>query len=115
MLIRREIWLTETPSVAGAMSLRIRFTPGSRKVKSNLGNMPIRRNGAICSASCKAPPMNTAQASAATGGLKYGAAKSAIAMNEIFSRTGVKAGTANRLQVLSTPPESATTDWPSLR
>ena len=54
--------------------------------------------------------MNTPQASASTGGSKYGVAKSAMAMKARLSSTGVKAGSAKRLMVLRMPPASATSD-----
>jgi hypothetical protein len=44
------------------------------------------------------------------GGSNQGAANSAMPMKDRFSSTGVKAGRANRLQVLRTPAASATSD-----
>ncbi len=41
VLISRLICATETPSTAGAMSLRMRCTPSSRQAGSKRGNMPI--------------------------------------------------------------------------
>ncbi len=108
VLISSEIWLTDTPSSAGAISLRMRRTPGSESFRSKRGSRPICFSGLNCSASCSAPPRKTAHASASTGGSKYGAANSAMPMKERFSSTGVKAGMAKRLQVLSVPPASAT-------
>ena len=54
--------------------------------------------------------MNTAHASASTGGSKYGASHSAKTMNETLSSAGVNAGTENRLYVFSTPPASAVSE-----
>ena len=58
--------------------------------------------------SCSRPPRNTAQASASTGGSNHGAANSAMPIIDRLSSTGVKAGTAKRLQVLRMPAASAT-------
>ena len=54
--------------------------------------------------------MNTAQASASTGGSNHGAANTLIAMKLTFSSTGVKAGMAKRLKVFRMPPAMATSD-----
>ena len=110
VLISSEIWLTDTPRIAGAISFMTRRTPGSDRLRSKRGSMPIFSSGRICSASCSSPPRNTAHASASTGGSKYGTANSAMPMKARLSSTGVNAGIANRLQVLSTPPASATSD-----
>ena len=110
VLISSEIWLTETPRIAGAISFRMRRTPGSSRESSNRGTMPIRLSAGNCRPSCSRPPMNTAQPSASTGGSNQGAANSAMPMKQRFSSTGVKAGIAKRLQVLSTPAASATSD-----
>jgi hypothetical protein len=45
-----------------------------------------------------------------TGGSNQGAANSAMPMKDRLSSTGVKAGRANRLQVLRMPAASATSD-----
>src|SRR5258706_12960870 len=76
--------------------------------------MPIFARNGSCSRSCRAPPMNTAQASASTGGSKRSAKKAAPMMNERLSSTGVNAGTAKRLQVLSTPAASATREMKTM-
>ena len=110
VLISRLICDTETPSTAGAMSLKMRCTPSSRQTGSKRGSMPIFASAGNWIANCNAPPRNTAQASASTGGSNQGAAKSAMPMKERFSRTGVKAGSAKRLQVLRMPAASATSD-----
>ena len=41
VLISRLIWATETPSTAGAISLRMRRTPGSCQSSEKRGSMPI--------------------------------------------------------------------------
>ncbi len=110
VLISRLICATETPSTAGAMSLRTRCTPSSRQTGSKRGSMPILARAGSWIASCRTPPRSTAQASASTGGSNQGAANSAMPMKDRFSNTGVKAGRAKRLQVLRTPAESATSD-----
>ena len=72
--------------------------------------MRMRNKAGICKASCNTPPMNTAQASASTGGSKQGAAKSAMPMKLRLSSTGVKAGMAKRLQVFNMPAAIAVRD-----
>ena len=70
VLISSEIWLTDTPRIAGAISLRMRRTPGSEKSSEKRGSMPILASGRSCSNTWASPPMNTAQPSASTGGSK---------------------------------------------
>jgi len=110
VLMSSDTWLTETPNAAGSMSFSTRAAPGWRGFSRQRGSMPMRARNGSCSASCKAPPTNTAQASASTGGSKRSAKNAAATMNETLSSTGVNAGTANRLQVLSTPAASATSE-----
>lgn len=101
---------TETPTMAGPIRRRMRRKPTSFQSSEKRGSMPIFFRCGNWKASCSAPPINTAQASTSTCGSKYGAAKSAMAIIATLSSTGVKAGTAKRPQVLSTPPASATSD-----
>jgi hypothetical protein len=97
VLISRLICDTETPTSAGPMRMRMRLTPGSaqaaRQLSEGRGSMAMRRSAGIWIASCRTPPRKTAQASARTGGSKYGTANSAMAMKERLSSTGVNAGT----------------------
>jgi hypothetical protein len=106
-LMRRLTCAMDTPNTAGPIWRMTRRTPSSRKPTRKRGRRPSRSRKGTWNASCAAPPTNTAQASAVTGGSNHGASHSAKAMKETLSRTGVKAGTQNRLQVLSTPPASA--------
>ena len=108
VLISREICATDTPNSAGAMSLSTRETPGCFRFSRQRGSMPMRARNGSWNASCSAPPTNTAQASASTGGSKRSAKNAAAMMKETLSSTGVKAGTAKRLQVFSTPAARAT-------
>ena len=107
VLISSEIWPIDTPNTAGAISFSTRATPGWRKSSRQRGSMPILARNGSWKASCSAPPASTAQASAITGGSKYGAANAAATMNETLSSTGVNAGTANLLQLLRIPEARA--------
>ncbi|MNT47872.1 hypothetical protein D3C72_1846200 [compost metagenome] len=68
VLISREICATDTPSVAGAICLRMRCTVGSvqawRKRKEKRGVRPSRAKAIHCTASCSTPPIMTPTASA---------------------------------------------------
>ena len=97
VLISRLICATDTPSVAGAIKVRMRRTPGSLNFKVGRGNMPsFIRCGSI-HASCNTPPNTTPQPSASTGGSKYGAIHKVAIIIATFSNAGAKAGTENRL------------------
>ena len=67
------------------------------------------RNG-TWKASWSTPPINTAHASAITGGSIRGASQIEQPMKERFSNAGVNAGTENLPNVLSTPPASDTSE-----
>jgi hypothetical protein len=109
-LINSEIWATETPNTAGAISLSTRATPGCRRFSRQRGNIPMRARNGSWNASCSTPPANTAHASATTGGSNHGAANAAATMNATFSSTGVNAGIEKRFHVLRTPAASATSE-----
>ena len=110
VLIRSEICAIETPNAAGPIRYRMRRTPSSFGAQSQRGRKPSRLRAGICSASCMTPPMKAPQASASTGGSKYGAATAAARIIATFSSTGVNAGTMKRLKVLRMPPAKATSD-----
>jgi len=110
VLISSDTWPTETPNTAGAISLSTRATPGCLRFRRQRGSMPMRARKGSWSASCASPPANTAQASTSTGGSNRSAKKAAATMNDTFSSTGVTAGTAKRLNVLSTPAAKATSE-----
>ncbi len=110
VLIRRLTCATDTPSVAGAISLRMRRTPGSSKRRVGRGSMRIFARCGSIHASCSTPPSATPQPSASTGGSKYGASHSAATIMATLSSTGAKAGTEKRLQVLRMPAASATSE-----
>ena len=114
VLISSDIWLTETPNTAGAISLSTRATPGCLKFSRQRGSMPMRARNGSWSASCSSPPANTAQASASTGGSNRSAKNAAATMNDTFSSTGVMAGTAKRLQVLRMPAAIATSEMQTI-
>jgi hypothetical protein len=110
VLMSSEIWLTDTPNTAGAISLRMRVTPGWCSRRRQRGSTPSRRRNGSWKASCSTPPANTAQASTSTGGSKRPAKNTAATMNDTLSSAGVSAGTAKRLQVLRMPAASATSE-----
>ena len=107
VLSSKLICATDTPNSAGAICRRMRLTPACLKSSRKRGVWPIRFSAGHCNASCRTPPISTAQASAMTGGSTWGASHSAHAMNDRLSNTGVNAGTEKRLQVFSTAPAKA--------
>jgi hypothetical protein len=106
----RDTWLTETPKAAGAISVSKRRTPGCERSNRQRGMRPMRRRNGTWKASCNAPPMKTAHASATTGGSKQSAKNAAMTMKETFRSAGVMAGTEKRFQVLRIPAASATSE-----
>ena len=116
-----EICATDTPTRAGAICDRIRRTPGWCQAASSRaivtpkrGSMPMRASAGPWIASCNTPPIITPMASARIGSTprarNTGTSHSAAPITLRFNSTGVKAGTAKRFQVLSTPEASATID-----
>ncbi len=92
-------WLscaTDTPSAAGAMSRQdAPHAPdraGSHRGRGSMRDVLEERD---LEESWATPPKNTAHASATMGRSKCGAAKTAKAMNETLSSTGVNAGALN--------------------
>ncbi len=68
VLIKSEICATDTPSVAGAICLRMRCTVGSAqacpKRSEKRGVRPRRARAIHCTANCSTPPIMTPTASA---------------------------------------------------
>ena len=92
----RLIWLTETPNIAGSISLRMRPTPGWRVSRRGRGSIRMRARNGTWNSSWISPAMNTAQASANTGSANQREATSAPAISVRFRNSGVIAGTAKR-------------------
>ncbi len=90
---------TDTEKMAGSIrpiTRRTSLSLNAARGEPMRSRRPIRRSAAHCSPSCSAPPISTAKASDMIGCDSRGASHSAQPMNETFSSTGVKAGTAKR-------------------
>ena len=74
------------------------------------GSARTRCKNSSWNSSCTTPAINTPQASASPALPSTGASYRAAAIRHGFNNTGVKAGTAKRPWVFSTPAASATRD-----
>ena len=90
------ICATDTPKIAGSMSLNTRATPSCPRLSLGRGNNPSRARNGSWNRSCATPAINTPQASAITGLCMRGASHSAAPIIDRFSSTGVKAAAAKR-------------------
>ena len=103
----RLICATEEEKIVGSISLNTLRTPGWPKPSRNRGRSPSRPIAGQSSSICAAPPPNTPQASAFSGGATWPASSSMAAITARLCSTGVKAGRPKRRKVLSTPPARA--------
>lgn len=104
VLMISEIWLTDTPRIAGSICLSTRHTPASLRFRRGSTSMPIFFSAGSWYSNCARPPASTPHARAMIGGLKYGVSSAAKAIMATFNRVGVKAGTEKRFQVLRIAP-----------
>ncbi len=70
VLMISEIWLTETPRIAGSICLSTRQTPVSRRLTRGSTSMPIFFSAGSWYSNCARPPASTPQARAMIGGSK---------------------------------------------
>ena len=111
VLMISEIWLTDTPSIAGPICLITRIAPASLKLMRGRTSMPIF-SGAEAGKQAVTPADGHGPASASTGGLKCGAANSAKPIMLTLRNVGAKAGTEKRFRYSgwhppATPAKSA--------
>ncbi len=101
------IWVAERPTTAGSINLKIRSSPGSRRLRANLSLNPTRHNSGTWNSSCSEPPTRVPQAMPTMGAIpNLGAASARLTpatTEPKLKKLEATEGTKNFPLVLRTP------------